>query len=86
MLGYKPTAGAVSMATIVRKMAGPKIEISPLRYMIDPSGFFHCTHICRSNIIGEKVLQSLTILQICRFNLTPKISPLILLQNRVQSS
>ncbi len=48
------TAGAVSIATIVRKTAGTKIEISPLRYMIETSGFFHCTDICSSNIIERK--------------------------------
>jgi hypothetical protein len=35
-------------------MAGTKIEISPLRYMIETSGFFHCAHICNSNIIEKK--------------------------------
>jgi hypothetical protein len=45
------TAGAVSIATISEKTAGTKIEISPLRYMIETSVFFHCTHICHSNII-----------------------------------
>ncbi len=42
---------AVIIAAISEKMAGTKIEISPLRYMIETSGFFHCTHICHSNII-----------------------------------
>jgi hypothetical protein len=39
-----------SIATISEKWPGYKIEISPLRYMIETSGFFHCTHICSSNI------------------------------------
>jgi hypothetical protein len=46
----RATAGAVSIATISKKRAGTKIEISPLRYMIETSGFFHYTHICSSNI------------------------------------
>jgi hypothetical protein len=33
-----------------RKTAGTKTEISPLRYIIETSGFFHCTHIYHSNI------------------------------------
>ncbi len=44
------TAGAVSIATISEKTAGTKFEISTLRNMIETSGFFHCTHICSSNI------------------------------------
>ncbi len=48
------TAGAVSIATISEKTAGTKIEISPLRYMIETSGFFLCTHICSSNISERK--------------------------------
>ncbi len=44
------TAGAVSIATISEKTAGTKMEISPLKYMIETSGFFHYTHICSSNI------------------------------------
>jgi hypothetical protein len=33
-----------------QKTAGTKIEISPLRNMIETSGFFHCRHICSTNI------------------------------------
>jgi hypothetical protein len=40
------TAGAVRIATISKKRAGTKIEISPLRYMIETSGFFSLyTHL-----------------------------------------
>ncbi len=44
------TVGAVSIATISKKRAGTKIEITPLRYMIETSSFFLYTHICSSNI------------------------------------
>jgi hypothetical protein len=33
-----------------RKTAGTKMEISPLKYMIETYGFFHYTQICSSNI------------------------------------
>jgi hypothetical protein len=50
LLVIDDTAGAVSIATISEKTAGTKMEISPLKYMIETSGFFHYTHICSSNI------------------------------------
>jgi hypothetical protein len=68
-----------------RNSAGTKIEISPLRNMIETSGFFHYTHICNSNKI-ERSLENLTVLKTWNFNLTPQIGPLDLLQNRLQSS
>jgi hypothetical protein len=37
-----------------RKTAGTKIEISTLRNIIETSGFFHCTHICSSNISEKR--------------------------------
>jgi hypothetical protein len=47
---FQATAGAVSIATMSKKTAGTKFEISTLRNMIETSGFFHCTHICSSKI------------------------------------
>jgi hypothetical protein len=43
------------------KSAGTKIEISPFKNMIETSGFFHCTLICKG-ISGRKgILKSLTV-------------------------
>ncbi len=68
-----------------RKTAGTKIKISPFRYMIETSGFIHYTHICSSYISEREVLKSLTVLLICRFNLTPKIGPLDLIQKFLEN-
>jgi hypothetical protein len=42
--------GTVSIATTDRKRSGTKIDISPLRYMIETSVFFHYTHIYSRNL------------------------------------
>jgi hypothetical protein len=68
-----------------RKRARTRIEIFPLRYMIETSGFFIHTFAAAISV-REEVVKFLTDLQICRFNLTPKIGPLDLIQNGLQSS
>ncbi len=49
-LKYLPYSRRGKYSHNFRKMAGTKIEISPLRNMIETSGFFHCRHICSTNI------------------------------------
>jgi hypothetical protein len=61
-LALYPTAGAVSIATISEKRAGTKIEISPLRYMIDTSGFFIIHKLAAAIPVRKEVLKSLTVL------------------------
>ncbi len=45
-----------------RKKAGSKIEISPLRYMIETSGFFIVHTFAAAISVREEVLKSLTAL------------------------
>jgi hypothetical protein len=56
------TAGAVSIATISEKTAGTKIEITPLRYMIETSVFFIVHTFAAAISVREEVLKSLTVL------------------------
>jgi hypothetical protein len=44
------------------KTAGTKIEISPLRYMIETSGFFVIHTFAAAISVREEVLRSLTVL------------------------
>ncbi len=41
-----------------QKSAGTKIEISPLKNMIETSSFFHCTLICKMNIWEKRNLEN----------------------------
>jgi hypothetical protein len=55
--------------------------------MIETSVFFFIVHLFAQGISGRKgIWKSLTVSYICRFNLTPKIGPLHLIQNHLQSS
>ncbi len=40
-----------------QKSAGTKIYIFPLKNMIETSGFFHCTLICKGNIWEKRNLE-----------------------------
>ncbi len=82
----KTTAGAVSIANISEKRPGLKFKYLLSGTRQRPLFFFIVHTFAAAISVRKEVLKSLTVFQICRFNLTPKIGPLNLIQNRLQSS